>query len=258
MQDRSHDSLVTEQFGPRAQAYLDSPVHARGEDLDRMASIVGARPNAIGLDLGCGGGHASFLLAPLVGKMVAYDLSDAMLATVRGEATRRGVGNLETRQGSAELLPFPDATFDLVVSRYSAHHWNDIGAGLREARRVTKPGGLGVFMDVAAPESALLDTWLQSLELLRDPSHVRNFSVKEWRAMLGEAGFRPAVVSRFRLRLEFKPWIERINTPAAHVTAIRSLQALADAEVAKHFAFEPDGSFTLDTMLIGAEVSKQD
>ena len=186
-------------------------------------------------------------------QVVAYDLSEAMVAMVRTEAARRGLANLEARQGSAERLPDPAGAFDLVVSRYSAHHWHDTAAGLAEARRVLKPGGLAVFMDVVAPVPALLDTWLQSLELLRDPSHVRNYSIPEWRAMLAAAGFRPGEVSRFRLRLEFASWVKRMNTPEVHAQAIRSLQDRAGAEIARYFEMEADGSFTIDTMLLRAE-----
>jgi hypothetical protein len=52
--------------------------------------------------------------------------------------------------------------------------------------------------------------------------------------------------------MEFADWIARMRTPAAHITAIRALQALAGAEVARHFAIEADGSFTLDVILIEA------
>jgi ubiquinone/menaquinone biosynthesis C-methylase UbiE len=110
MQDRSHEAVVSDQFSPRAQSYLTSAVHAQGKDLEALTEILGHRPQAAALDLGCGGGHVSFLLAPLVEKIVAYDLSEAMLATVRGEAQRRKLSNLETRQGSVEKLPFADAS----------------------------------------------------------------------------------------------------------------------------------------------------
>ncbi len=253
MGERSHETVVSDQFGPRAEAYLKSDVHARGEDLDLLARIVGRRPGARALDLGCGGGHASFVLAPLVAKVVAYDLSQAMVGMVRAEAARRGFDNLDTQQGSAERLPCPDASFDLVVSRYSTHHWHDLAAGLAAARSVLKPGGLAVFMDVVAPQSALLDTWLQALELLRDPSHVRNWSVEQWLGLLGTAGFRPGAVSPFRIRLDFSTWVERMNTPEIQVRAIRSLQERAGAEVIRYFQIDTDGSLSLDTMLIAAE-----
>jgi hypothetical protein len=118
---------------------------------------------------------------------------------------------------------------------------------------VLKPGGLAVFMDVFAPDSVLLDTWLQTLELLRDPSHVRNYSTAEWQALLTNAGFRPKTFQRFKLRLEFTSWVKRMNTPEAHIQALRSLQTRAGDEVIKYFEIEADGSFTIDTMLICSE-----
>jgi len=246
----THDAIVSQQFSPRAQAYLTSAVHASGEDLEHMARLVGEQPHARALDMGCGGGHAAFKLAPLVGQVVACDLSEAMLTVVADEAQRRGIRNLVTLQGAAETLPGPMASFDVVVSRYSAHHWQNLPGGLAQMRRVLKPGGLAVFMDVVSPGQPLLDTWLQTLELLRDPSHVRNASLAEWRTHLASAGFAVGPATTYRLRLEFSAWIARMQTPPAHVQAIRSLQRRAGAEVMEHFAIEEDGSFTVDTVLI--------
>ncbi|MHB8252457.1 MAG: class I SAM-dependent methyltransferase [Acidiferrobacter sp.] len=253
MTAKSHNSIVASQFAPRAHSYLTSTVHANGDDLDQMVEVVGPRPDAIALDMGCGGGHAAFRLAPLVKKVVAYDLSESMLAVVANEAQRRGLGNIVTKKGAAEILPCPSESFDVVVSRYSAHHWQDVPAGLAQMRRVLQPGGLAIFMDVITPGIPLLDTWLQTLELLRDPSHVRNASLAEWREFLSAAGFVVDRVTRFRLRLEFTPWVDRMKTPQSHVTAIRSLQLRAGSDVGGYFAIEDDGSFTVDTVLITAK-----
>ena len=184
MPSRSHDSVVADQFSPSADAYVASAVHARGEDLEALSGWSACGPSA-GARPRQRRRTPRLLLAPLTRSVVAYDLSAAMLEAVAAEAERRGLANVETRQGSVEALPWPDGSFDVVASRYSAHHWRDAGAGLREARRVLKPGGLAAFMDVVAPEDPLLDTWLQSLELLRDPSHVRNYSIAQWRTMAG-------------------------------------------------------------------------
>lgn len=252
MANRSHETLVRAQFGARTDAYVASPVHATGEDLDQLAQAVGARPAARVLDLGCGGGHVAFRLAPLVGRVAALDMSAHMLEAVAAEAARRGLGNIATEHGTAESLPFADRSFDVVASRYSAHHWRDLPACLREARRVLKPGGLAVFMDTVAPGEALADTHLQAVELLRDPSHVRDYSVAQWVRALEEAGFTPGEPVLRRVRLEFSSWIERMRTPEVNVRAIRSLLAGAPGEVARHFGIEADGSFTVDAMTLEA------
>jgi len=252
MNTETHNTLVSSQFSPRAQSYLASAVHAGGGDLEQMVSLLGQRPEAVALDLGCGGGHVSFRLAPLVNTVVACDLSEQMLAVVADEAGRRGLNNVVTKPGAAETLPFPAESFDVAVTRYSTHHWRDVPAGLAQMRRVLKSGGIAIFMDVVTPGVPLLDTWLQSVELLRDPSHVRNASLSEWLASLVAAGFVVGSVSNFRLRLDFAAWIERMKTPESHVLAIRSLQQRASAEVVDYFSIEEDGSFTVDTMLITA------
>ncbi|MEP9377309.1 class I SAM-dependent methyltransferase [Aquabacter sp. CN5-332] len=242
--------LVASQFGPQAEAYVTSAVHAKGEDLEDLAKLIAGRGAARVLDLGCGGGHVSFTVAPHVAEVVAYDLSPDMLKAVVKEADGRGLRNIIPVQGVAEDLPFPEASFDFVVSRYSAHHWRHLPSGLAHARSVLKRGGRAIFMDVVAPANPLFDTFLQSVELLRDPSHVRDYSVAEWTRAVQAEGFQVQSVVERRLRLEFVSWVTRIATPELHVAAIRSLQEKASEEVRRHFDIEEDGTFTIDTMTL--------
>jgi len=248
----THERMVAGQFGPQAAAYVTSSVHAQGEDLARMAAVAQAAPGARIADLGCGGGHVSFAVAPHAREVVACDLSTEMLSAVATEAARRGLGSIRTRQASVANLPFEDGAFDMVMSRFSAHHWTDVGAGLREARRIVKSGGTAVLADAATPGVALLDTFLQAIELLRDPSHVRNLNVGQWCAGVEAAGFAVMAVRTGRLRLDFVSWIARIGAPPLHAEAIRSLQKGAPEPVQRHFAIEPDGTFVLDTILLEA------
>jgi ubiquinone/menaquinone biosynthesis C-methylase UbiE len=245
----SHDEQVDRQFGPVAAAYLTSRVHAEGADLSQAAGKL--KGCARVLDVGCGAGHLSFAVAPEVGAIVACDLSPGMLAAVSAEAQRRGLSNIETQQGAAEALPFADASFDAVCTRFSAHHWADLRRGLAEMRRVLKPGGRAVFIDIVAPASALLDTHLQALELLRDASHVRDHSVAEWAEHLVDTGFAIAAAHEaWPLRMEFDTWVARMKTPPDRVAVLRSMLKSAPAEVRAHFNVGDDGSFDIEAALI--------
>ena len=253
MSSKAHQSVVIDQFSPRAAAYVSSAVHAQGEDLQQLAAMVQGLGHARILDLGCGGGHVSFHVAPHVREVVAYDLSQDMLTAVTRAAVDRGLDNIVTQRGAVEWLPFEDAAFGFVMSRFSAHHWHDLDAALREARRVVRPCGQVAFADVVAPDNPLLDTFLQTVEMLRDPSHVRNYSIEEWRAALQRVGFEPGEVTRRRLKLDFASWIARMQTPDIHVQAIRSLQQRMASDVTGHFEIAEDGSFTIDTATLIAK-----
>lgn len=247
-----HDDQVADAFGTTAAAYLTSQTHASGADLGTLATEIASTPNADVLDLGCGAGHASFACAPHAHSVVAYDLAEPMLATVAAAARERGLANIRTRHGAAERLPFADASFDWVVSRLSAHHWHDVPQALAEVRRVLKPGGRVIFIDVVGADHPLLDTHLQAVEVLRDGSHVRNYRTGEWLALFAAAGFNASVRERWRLSIEFSPWIARMRTPAERALAIRSLWESAPDEVREYYGVQPDGSFMLDVAMVEA------
>lgn len=251
-QTPDQQKLVAAQFGPRAEAYVTSAVHAGGEDLARIKAWAAQHKPARTLDMGCGGGHVAFALALHAREVVAYDLSPDMLRAVAATAASKGLANIETRQGPVEALPFADASFDMVASRYSAHHWRGFDAALKEARRVLRPGGVAVFADIAAPADKLSDTWMQSVELLRDPSHQRDYSVREWRDALADAGFTIAETHMHRLRLDFASWLTRMATPPVQAEAIRALFAQAPAEVRDYLRIEADNSFSIESMTLRA------
>ena len=247
-----HHDQVADAFGSTAAAYLTSPSHASGADLTTLAAAVASTPGARVLDLGCGAGHVSFAVAPHAQSVTAYDIAPQMLATVAAAARERGLGNIGTEQGAAEALPFADAAFDWVVSRFSAHHWHDVPRALGEVRRVLKPGGRVLFVDVVSADHPLLDTHLQAVEVLRDGSHIRNYRADEWLAFFAGAGFAARIRERWRLSMEFDQWVARMRTPDVRAAAIRSLWAGAPDEVREYFAVQPDGSFMIDVLMVEA------
>lgn len=252
MDEKTHHRHIDSQFGERASAYLTSQVHASGNDLQRLQQRLKGNTSASVLDIGCGAGHASFIAAAEVERVTAYDLSQKMLNVVREAAAERHLDNLDTQQGIAEHLPFDDSSFDIVISRYSAHHWQDPGMALREVRRVLKSGGRAIFMDVMSPGIAVFDIWLQTIEALRDTSHVRDYAAGEWLAFFNQAGLVVKDIVTDRIRLEFSSWITRMQTPHVMIEAIRAYQRSASDDVKHYFTLEQDGSFSSDIIMLEA------
>jgi ubiquinone/menaquinone biosynthesis C-methylase UbiE len=249
-------ALVAEQFGNTAATYLTSAVHASGADLEALKTILQRYEAPAVLDLGCGAGHSSFAAAPFSASVTAYDLSEQMLAVVAASAKQRGLENIEVRQGQAEKLSFPDASFDVVVTRLSAHHWADVPAAMKEIHRVLRSDGILLVIDIIASENPLNDTTLQAVELLRDASHVRDYRSSEWAAFFHSAGFSHRQTSTWRLRMVFDEWVARMRTPPERVTAIRSLLDTAPEETRMYFAVENDHSFLIDAAFFEATKNK--
>ena len=100
--------------------------------------------------VGTGPGRVPILIAQALGswRVEGLDLSRPMVDRARRNAAEAGLADRVTfTVGDVAELPYPDASFDLVVSSISLHHWADAGAGLREVRRVLRPGGQAWIYD---------------------------------------------------------------------------------------------------------------
>jgi ubiquinone/menaquinone biosynthesis C-methylase UbiE len=241
---------VQKQFSPVAANYATSAVHVAGPDLTAMLAAAGARADQRLLDAGCGAGHTALAFAPHVAEVIALDLTEAMLAQGRKLARDRGIANITFQRGDVERLPFPDASFDLVTSRYSAHHYPHPQVALSEFARVLKPGGAFLLIDVVAPEPPAQDTFLNAIELLRDPSHVRDHTVEQWRRMFDASGLAAEALETWPLRLEFESWVARMQTPFLAITQIRALIDGATRDVRAALAIEEGYSFSVPTALL--------
>lgn len=246
---------VVEQFGPAAADYATFSYHAAGPDLAPMLAAAELRGAERVLDLGCGPGHTALLFAPHVEEVVALDPTEAMLIEARRLAGERRIDNVRFELGVAEAVPCPDTAFDRVVSRQSAHHWSDIRGAVGEIVRVLAPGGLFVLIDTLAPEEPPLDAFLNRVELLRDSSHVRDYTVSEWRAMLVEVGLEMQEAGTWGIPIEFAAWVKRSRTPATEVAELRRCFGAASPAQRKAFEIAMDGSFRIPIGLIVARAA---
>lgn len=214
---------VQKRFADVAVNYRRSRVHAAGPDLDLMVESAPLTAASLVLDAGCGAGHTALAMATVAGQVIACDFTHSMLAQVEALALELGATNVATQLADVECLPFPKHTFDIIVTRYSAHHWPQPAAALAEFRRSLKAEGVFLLSDIMAPENYAQDTFLQAIELLRDPSHVRDYRLSEWQFMLSQAGFASEVLLTFELTLHFATWTRRMASPPQNVDMIKAL-----------------------------------
>jgi ubiquinone/menaquinone biosynthesis C-methylase UbiE len=201
-------SLVQQQFGAHAAAYATSTVHAKGASLGRLVELVAPAPHWQALDVATGAGHTAAAFAPHVARVIASDLTEAMLAEAAKLAVAKGLANMETARADAEALPFQDRQFDLVTCRIAPHHFDSIAAFLDEVRRVLKQDGAFALVDNVVPAGSVGD-FVNAFERFRDPSHLRAWTTQEWRAALAKHGFAIAHEEELSKEMEFAYWAGR-------------------------------------------------
>jgi ubiquinone/menaquinone biosynthesis C-methylase UbiE len=177
MTNATHDHRIVAQFSRWAAPFASEPIHTDGDGMARTLAACDLQAVHVVLDVACGPGIVACALAPHVAHVTGVDLTPAMIEQARARQEKSGLTNLAWQVGNAAALPFADASFDRVVTRYSLHHMPDPLAVVREMARVCKPGGRIVVIDATpAPEcQAAYD----EMETLRDPSHTSALTPKQ-------------------------------------------------------------------------------
>src|SRR5579862_3571070 len=203
-------TLVQEQFGKTAASYLTSAPHRLGKSLERLVELTAPQRSWRVLDIATGGGHVAYTFAPHVERVWATDITQEMLDMVKGEAKKRGLTNVRTAYAKAEALPFEDGSFDLVTSRIAPHHFDSIADFLDQVHRVLTPNGTFALVDNVVPEGSVGD-YVNAFERFRDPSHLRAWTMDEWRDALKAAGLPPSHEEQIYKTMEFKSWAQRYD-----------------------------------------------
>ena len=160
---REHDERIAAMFDRVAPRYdfLNRVLSLRRDAGWRRRAVELARlgPNERALDIGTGTGDLAFdLLASSdpTARVAGVDLSERMLALARGRAEARGLGpRYETVHADGQRLPYPDASVDRVLASFAVRNFGDVAAGLREMRRVLRPGGRAVILELSTPPNPL-------------------------------------------------------------------------------------------------------
>lgn len=187
------------------------------------------------LDVATGAGHTAVRIALHVTAVVAIDLAAEMIKRTRELARQRGVANVVAQVMDVEDLEFADCQFDAATCRIAPHHFTDIARALGEIHRVIRPGGRFVLEDSCVPVDPLLDAYINDVERLRDPTHLRSFSEPEWRALLEAAGFTIAVVIQLRKAHVVEDWLRTVELPAGDGGRVLAAFAAAPPKAIRHF-----------------------
>lgn len=203
---------MTDVWSDRAEQYRTSDAHREGPDLDLLVEWATGASTA--LDVATGGGH------------VARRLRDAGIDVVSCDPAPGMSPDVVCR---AEDLPFADGSFDVVVTRVAAHHYDDVEQAVSEMARVAAGSVLIV-------DNCFMGDTVEVAERIRDPSHVRNYGDAEWRSFVEAAGLEVREVRFFEKPIEFQPWLDRCGCAADDAIRVREL--LGDRVVGDHVVLD--------------------
>lgn len=174
--------LILDQFTKQAVPFAE--LHARDDAAihQLLINTAGIGPADNVLDVACGPGLVACEVARVASHVTGIDLTPAMIDQARERQRKLGLTNLSWTIGDAHPLPFPNASFSHIVTRYSFHHFTDPTSIFDEMVRVCRPGGRVTVADVFtnSPEQAAA---YDQLEKWRDPSHTHALQLSEFKTL---------------------------------------------------------------------------
>ena len=203
----THQDQILDQFTRQAVPFSTAPGIQDEAALKLVIDFSEAGPNDTVLDVACGPGILACAFAQVAKHVTGIDITPAMLDRARQLQQQRGLTNVTWKQGDVLPLPFADASFTLVTSRFAFHHFLDPQAVIGEMKRVCAPGGTVLVIDSApAPDKA--DAF-NRMELVRDPSHTRAMPEAELKRLFTNVGLPVPRATGYRLEGELEGLISR-------------------------------------------------
>jgi ubiquinone/menaquinone biosynthesis C-methylase UbiE len=179
-----------EQFGRQSDRYGRGHILENVDDIRATLGHLKLPACAQVLDVATGGGHTGIFFASLGHDVTLSDLTPSMLDKAATLAKEKGL-SVRTKEHSAEIFPFPDETFDLVTCRVAAHHFSSPAKFVSESARVLRLGGALLVIDgTVEDDQSEAEEWMHQVEKLRDPSHNRFVTPREWQRLCEAARLR--------------------------------------------------------------------
>ncbi len=227
----NHHKLIKEEFARQADSMPSASVFTDSDVVDRIKSAACITDKLRVLDVGCGPGIMTAVLAVYAREVVAFDITPEMIHRARQKCEKAGLANVQFQLGQAERLPFDDASFDVIVTRLTFHHFPDPATVISEMVRVIRPDGRIVIADIVSSEVSEEAELHNALEILRDPSHVRMIPHSELKQLVESAGLNIKEEDSWIKKREFGEWIQITNSPTRAAPLYVVMRSLAKAEV---------------------------
>lgn len=229
MNDTTHQERILDQFTRQATPFSTANTITDANALRMIVEAAAPKPGDTVLDVACGGGIVVCAFAPQVKHATGIDMTPAMLDRARQLATEKGVQNVTWERGDVGRLPYADGTFDIVVTRFSMHHFLDPLGVLREMVRVCAPDGRVVVVDMYASDDPAKAAEWNRAEKLRDPSHVRCLTLPELKGLFRTVGLPEPCAGFYELRDEIRNLLARsFPNPGDDVKIIEMFAASAE------------------------------
>lgn len=206
----SHNDTIVDQFTRQAIPFSTAEPIRDAAAIQLLVDAAGTTADDTVLDVACGPGLVVCGFAPRARHVTGIDLTPAMLERGRALAAEQGLRNVSFQQGDALPLPYADATFSIVVSRFAFHHFPDPAAVLAEMRRVCRSGdGRVLVADLMASPDPVKAAAFHRMEMLRDPSHARALGLDELRALFRRAGFAAPAATYWNMEIDVEDLLSR-------------------------------------------------
>lgn len=219
----------------------------------QLADLAGVREGQRVLDVGCGPGNLLTELVARVGsdRVAGVDPSESFLAAARDRHP-----GVDVRSGTAEQLPFDDATFDAALAQLVVHFMNDPVAGLREMARVTRPGGViaACVWDYAGHHDPLRVFWAAARSLdpgVSDESDLAGVREGHLAELFDAAGLGRIESTSLTVELEhpdfdawWTPFTQGVGPAGTYLARLDPAQRARLRDATQ--ALLPAGPFTLD------------
>lgn len=210
---------IVKEFTRRADAFATAPALTSADTLNLLVQMSNAGPQDMALDIACGAGLVVCAFAEVVRSATGIDLTPAMIQRARALQREKGLLNISWQVGDVLPLPYADESFSIVTCRYALHHMEKPAAVVSEMVRVCTPGGRVVLADMYASSNPMKASAFNSMEKLRDGSHVRAMPLTELRGLVHEAGLCRLRSALYSLDWELESVLQgsSINTEEAQV-----------------------------------------